>query len=103
MDNQIQQVLEHPFVAVDLPLPGKLSGKVREVFPLPADRLLLVTTDRLSAFDRILGAAPYKGQVLTSFPPGGLNAPLTSSPTICWLYPTPTPCSRRPYSPFRSK
>ena len=28
-------------------------------------RLILITTDRLSAFDRILGLVPYKGQVLT--------------------------------------
>lgn len=30
-----------------------------------SDQLILVTTDRLSAFDRILGLVPYKGQVLT--------------------------------------
>lgn len=53
-----------PFTGSDLPLPGGRSGKVRDVFPLPGERLLLVTTDRLSAFDRVLGAAPFKGQVL---------------------------------------
>jgi phosphoribosylaminoimidazole-succinocarboxamide synthase len=40
------------------------SGKVRETFALPDARRLLVTTDRLSAFDRILTAVPFKGQVL---------------------------------------
>jgi len=40
------------------------SGKVRESFALPDKRRLLVTTDRLSAFDRILTAVPFKGQVL---------------------------------------
>ncbi len=39
-------------------------GKVRESFALPDKRRLLVTTDRLSAFDRILTAVPFKGQVL---------------------------------------
>ena len=39
------------------------SGKVREIFR-HADYLVIVTTDRLSAFDRILGLVPYKGQVL---------------------------------------
>jgi phosphoribosylaminoimidazole-succinocarboxamide synthase len=39
-------------------------GKVRESFALPGDRRLLVTTDRLSAFDHVLCAVPYKGQVL---------------------------------------
>lgn len=48
----------------DLPLPGKQSGKVRDWYPLADHRRLLVTTDRLSAFDRNLAAVPYKGQVL---------------------------------------
>jgi phosphoribosylaminoimidazole-succinocarboxamide synthase len=39
-------------------------GKVRDAYPLGEDRLLLVTTDRLSAFDRVLGTVPHKGQVL---------------------------------------
>ncbi len=39
-------------------------GKVRESFSLPDARRLLVATDRLSAFDRILTAVPFKGQVL---------------------------------------
>lgn len=39
-------------------------GKVRDLFSLPDDRWLIVTTDRLSAFDRILTLIPFKGQVL---------------------------------------
>lgn len=52
------------FQGIDLPLPGKQSGKVRDWYPLPGGKRLLVTSDRLSAFDRILAAVPYKGQVL---------------------------------------
>ena len=48
-----------------LDLPGHVSGKVRETYALPDGRIALVATDRLSAFDRILAAIPYKGQVLT--------------------------------------
>lgn len=48
----------------DLPLDGRTSGKVRESWPLPGGRRLLVTTDRLSAFDRIIGEVPHKGQIL---------------------------------------
>jgi phosphoribosylaminoimidazole-succinocarboxamide synthase len=40
------------------------EGKVREWASLGDGRRLLVTTDRLSAFDRVLAAVPYKGQVL---------------------------------------
>jgi phosphoribosylaminoimidazole-succinocarboxamide synthase len=42
------------------------SGKVREIFEIAADRLLLVATDRLSAFDVVFpGGIPDKGKVLT--------------------------------------
>lgn len=50
-------------VTVDWPY-AHISGKVREIFTLPGQRRLLVTTDRLSAFDRVLTAVPFKGQVL---------------------------------------
>lgn len=44
-------------------LPGRRRGKVRDTFDL-GDKLLLITTDRQSAFDRILANIPFKGQVL---------------------------------------
>ncbi|MEZ0395582.1 MAG: phosphoribosylaminoimidazolesuccinocarboxamide synthase [Anaerolineales bacterium] len=50
--------------STDLPLPGRTSGKVRDAYDLPDGQRLFVTTDRLSAFDRVLGRVPYKGQVL---------------------------------------
>ncbi len=50
---------------IALPLPNHSSGKVRENYDLPDGRRILVATDRLSAFDIILAAIPYKGQVLT--------------------------------------
>ena len=50
---------------IELDLPGHSSGKVRENYDLADGRRILVATDRLSAFDRILAAIPYKGQVLT--------------------------------------
>ena len=51
--------------AIELDLPNHSRGKVRENYDLPDGRRVLVATDRLSAFDRILAAIPYKGQVLT--------------------------------------
>ncbi len=39
-------------------------GKVREMVTLKIGQRLLVTTDRISAFDVVLGVIPYKGQVL---------------------------------------
>ncbi|MEZ4593397.1 MAG: phosphoribosylaminoimidazolesuccinocarboxamide synthase [Chloroflexota bacterium] len=41
----------------------KYEGKVRDVY-VQNGRRILITTDRVSAFDRVLGLIPYKGQVL---------------------------------------
>lgn len=46
-------------------LPNHYRGKVRDNYDLPDGRRILITTDRLSAFDRILTCVPFKGQVLT--------------------------------------
>jgi phosphoribosylaminoimidazole-succinocarboxamide synthase len=53
-------------VRTDLPLRLVRRGKVRDVYAVDDERLLLVTTDRISAFDVVLGETiPYKGAVLT--------------------------------------
>jgi phosphoribosylaminoimidazole-succinocarboxamide synthase len=46
-------------------LPNHYRGKVRDNFDLADGRRIIIATDRLSAFDRILTAIPCKGQVLT--------------------------------------
>lgn len=46
-----------------LDLPNRKVGKVRDQFDL-GNKMLLITTDRQSAFDRILAEVPFKGQVL---------------------------------------
>ncbi len=61
---QIQALLPLAFGAGELPLAGRQSGKVRDWYPLGHQQRLLVTTDRLSAFDRTLACVPFKGQVL---------------------------------------
>ena len=49
-----------------LPLPHVRRGKVREVYAVGDDRLLLVASDRVSAFDVVMNEAiPHKGAVLT--------------------------------------
>jgi len=50
--------------AIDPALPGLYRGKVRDNYDLPDGRRILVTSDRLSAFDRVLCCIPFKGQVL---------------------------------------
>ncbi|MCD9638912.1 Phosphoribosylaminoimidazole-succinocarboxamide synthase (SAICAR synthetase) [Datura stramonium] len=51
---------------LDLTIPqlkSKIRGKVRDIYD-GGDYLVMVTTDRQSAFDRILASIPFKGQVL---------------------------------------
>ena len=45
-------------------LPDFQEGKVRDSYDLPDGRRIMITTDRQSAFDRVLAAVPFKGQVL---------------------------------------
>ncbi len=50
----------------NLPLKLKSRGKVRDIYELDNDKLMMVATDRISAFDSILPTAiPYKGIILT--------------------------------------
>jgi phosphoribosylaminoimidazole-succinocarboxamide synthase len=62
--DRIVQLIPQALGGTDLPLPGKAVGKVRDWYDLPDGRRLIVTTDRLSAFDRVLACVPFKGQVL---------------------------------------
>lgn len=52
------------FTDVHLNLPDRREGKIRISYALDDRHRLLITTDRISAFDRVLGAVRYKGQVL---------------------------------------
>ena len=62
--SQVVAAIPLALAAVDLPELGPvLRGKVRDNYVL-GDKRLLITTDRLSAFDRVIGLVPYKGQVL---------------------------------------
>ena len=45
-------------------LPNFQEGKVRDSYDLPDGRRIMITTDRQSAFDKVLAAVPFKGQVL---------------------------------------
>ena len=56
--------LDDTLTDLDLPLPHRRAGKVRISYDLPDHRRLFITTDRLSAFDRLIAAVPGKGQVL---------------------------------------
>lgn len=61
---EILPIIPLAYASSDLPITNRTEGKVRDWYDLPDNKRLLVTTDRLSAFDRNLAVVPYKGQVL---------------------------------------
>ncbi len=63
----LERSLDHAVLSVDFRdrLRKHHSGKVRDIFVVDDARLLFVTSDRISVFDRVVGAVPFKGQVLS--------------------------------------
>ena len=81
-------------LATNFTLPGqihKYTGKVREVITLEDDLLVMIATDRLSAFDVVMPKRiPYKGQILNQIATQMLEATKNIVPN--WLEATPDPC-----------
>jgi phosphoribosylaminoimidazole-succinocarboxamide synthase len=62
--DQLIAAIPHALTSFDLPgLGPKHAGKVRDSY-FSSNRRILITTDRISAFDRVAGSIPYKGQLL---------------------------------------
>jgi phosphoribosylaminoimidazole-succinocarboxamide synthase len=70
-------------------LPGFGRGKVRDFYDLGDKRRLMIATDRQSAFDQILAAVPFKGQVLTSTARFWFDATKDILPNHVIAYPDP--------------
>ena len=64
-DSALRAQLPHTLRQIDLPALGQLyRGKVRDNYAR-GDRIVMITTDRVSAFDHVLGTIPFKGEVLS--------------------------------------
>ena len=70
-------------------LPNHYRGKVRDNYDLADGRRLIVATDRLSAFDKIITAIPLKGQVLTQIARFWFEATRDLCPNHVIDYPDP--------------
>jgi phosphoribosylaminoimidazole-succinocarboxamide synthase len=70
-------------------LPNYYRGKVRDNYDLPDGRRIIIATDRLSAFDRILATIPSKGQVLTQIARFWFDATRDVCPNHVLDYPDP--------------
>ena len=85
----ISKALMHTNLQIE-GLNSKYTGKVREVYYMKNDLLLMVATDRLSAFDVVMPKGiPYKGQILNQIATQMLEA--TSDIVPNWLKASPDP------------
>lgn len=87
----LSRILENARIAE---LPNPYFGKVRDCYDLPAEaggpaRRILVSSDRISAFDRILAAIPFKGQVLTQMARFWFDHTADICPNHVLAYPDP--------------
>ncbi len=87
----LTRILEHAHIPE---LPNPYFGKVRDCYDLPATqnlgpRRILISSDRISAFDRILAAIPWKGQVLTQVARFWFDATADICPNHVLSYPDP--------------
>lgn len=85
------RVLDHARIPE---LPNPYFGKVRDCYDLPDDgvngpRRILISSDRISAFDRILAAIPWKGQVLTQMARYWFDHTADICPNHVLAYPDP--------------
>lgn len=98
--DQIRALLPLALNETHLPLPGKRAGKVRDAYPLNDERILFVTTDRLSAFDRVLACVPYKGQVLNQLAAWWFEQTRDIIPNHALAVPDPNALVARVAKPF---
>jgi len=87
------KVMRNTLVTTDYHFPGQTNvyhGKVRDVYSIGKDLLVMIATDRISAFDVILPEGiPYKGQVLNQIAAKFLDATADILPN--WKLATPDP------------
>ena len=86
--DHIRSWLNNTLTETALPVGTKRMGKVRDQYDL-GDTVALITTDRQSAFDRVLASIPFKGQVLNQIASQFLKATTDIAPN--WLEATPDP------------
>ena len=91
LDKQLlQSQLKNVLIDATIPgLPNHYKGKVRDTYELNDGRIIIVATDRQSAFDKNMGAVPFKGQVLTQTARFWFEATSNICPNHVIEYPDP--------------
>jgi phosphoribosylaminoimidazole-succinocarboxamide synthase len=62
-EDKIKQQIKYALEKTNFILGDKYQGKVRDNYS-KGNRMIMITTDRISAFDHVLGTIPFKGQIL---------------------------------------
>ncbi len=73
IEQQLDKTLNNSFIPELVSKNNYYKGKVRENYSL-GNKRLMITTDRISAFDYVLGTIPFKGQILNEIASYFLNA-----------------------------
>ena len=88
-----KNLMEQTLTATNYNFPGQTAiykGKVRDVYNINDEKIVLIASDRISAFDAVLPKGiPYKGQILTAIATKFLNE--TSDLVPNWLEANPDP------------
>ena len=95
--------LERTLGGTHLPIGRRYEGKVRDNYSLPDGRRILVATDRISAFDVVLGTIPFKGQVLNQLAAHWFEATRTIAPNHVISVPDPNVTIARECQPLRAE
>jgi phosphoribosylaminoimidazole-succinocarboxamide synthase len=89
-DEKLRAQLPHTLRQLDLPALGELyRGKVRDNYSR-GDRIVMITTDRVSAFDHVLGTIPFKGEVLSRLTTFWFEKVKDIAPTHLLAHPDPS-------------
>lgn len=65
LENIVRTQFDYTINQTNYEIGNKYQGKVRDVYDL-GDKLVILTTDRISAFDQVLGTVPFKGEILNN-------------------------------------
>jgi phosphoribosylaminoimidazole-succinocarboxamide synthase len=99
-DDKLRAQLSHTLREFDAPGLGELyRGKVRDNYSR-GDRIVMVTTDRISAFDHVLGTIPFKGEVLSRLTLFWFDKVKDIAPTHLVTAPDPSVMVVRKAKPF---
>jgi len=101
LERQLARTLER-FDGAEVGLPGlgdKYEGKVRDCYSRDGQRIIVVT-DRLSAFDVVLGTIPFKGQVLNQIAQHWFEATSEVAPNHVLSVPDPNVTIARECEPL---